>query len=99
MKTRILVSCLVVVTVLLAAASLRGGSGNDRPPFAAENQWIRLGDDAGLYLTHVPDPTKMTIWVDGRASDEVRSQLWIRVKGAWVPAHIEPSGGRIVPAI
>ena len=99
MKTRIVVSCLVVLAVSLVSASLRGGSGGDRPPFAAESQWIRLSDDAGLYLTHVPDPTKMAIWVDGRPSDEARSELWIRVKGAWVPAHIEPRGGRTVPAI
>jgi hypothetical protein len=99
MRRRILVSSLVVVAALLAAVSLRGGSADDRPPFAAEDQWIRLSDDAGLYVTHAPDPRKAVIWIDGRASDEVRTQLWVRVHKMWVPAHLEQAGGRIVPAL
>jgi hypothetical protein len=95
-KTRILVSSVIVLTVLLVSAAVRGGSSDVRPAFAAEDRWIPLSDAAGLYVTRLPDVRKMT--ADGTPAGEAQTQLWVRVQRVWVPAHLEPSSGQFLPA-
>ena len=98
MTRKLPLGILCIAIILSAAAALTAKPSEERPAFVPEEQWISLGANAGLYITHSPDPRKAAIWLNGNPADEARSQLWVKVKGNWVPAHLEQAGGRIVPA-
>ena len=69
--------------VLIAAIPLLSQAHDDRPDSVASNQWIRLGDRAGIVITGRPSQ------IGGKPSGELRGELWIQLDGKWMAATLE----------
>lgn len=95
---RRMTSGFVALLVVLSIAAVLKASSPDRPPFVSAEQWVPLSDRAGLVMTDVPKPGKPLVWLNGRPNAAAVGELWVKVNDGWLPAHLEPSHGGIVPA-
>jgi len=77
--------------VFAVAIPLASQVGDDRPESVTTNQWIKLGDRAGIVITSQPSR------VGGKPSGDAKGELWIKLDGRWVPATLEQSR-QMVPA-
>jgi hypothetical protein len=84
-------SAILVAIILITASVLASQSRADLPPSVSPDQWVLLGDKAGIVITDKPSKTS------GRPTGEVRGQLWIKVDGTWLPALLEQPRS-LVPA-
>ena len=81
LRTAVLFASLLTLTV-----SLLSQGRVDSPPVAPPDQWVPLGDHAGLVIRGKPRPTR-----------EAKGRLWVKVDGTWIPAVLEQPQ-QIVPA-
>ena len=77
--------------VFAAAIPLASQVSDDRPESVTSNQWIKLGDRAGIVITSQPSR------VAGKPSGDAKGELWVKLDGRWVPATLEQSR-QMVPA-
>ncbi len=82
---------ILAVVVLITATVLSSQSRTDLPASVSPDQWVGLGDKAGIVLSEKPNK------VGGKPTGEVRGQLWIKVEGTWLPALLEQPRN-LVPA-
>jgi hypothetical protein len=84
-------SAILVAVILITASVLTSQSRADLPPSASPDQWVPLGDKAGILMTEKPAK------VSGKPTGEVRGQLWVKVEGTWLPTLLEQPHS-LVPA-
>ncbi len=73
----------ILVAVILITATVFASQGKaDLPPSVSPDQWVMLGEKAGIVIEK---PSK----ISGRATGEVRGQLWLKVEGTWMPTLLE----------
>jgi hypothetical protein len=82
---------ILVFVGFVTAALVGSQSTADLPSSVSADQWVALGDRAGIALTDRPSKA------GGRPTSEVRGQLWVKVDGKWVQAQLEPPRS-MVPA-
>ena len=73
-----------VLLVLMVTVPLWSQSA-DRPADVSSNEWIRLGNEAGLVITYKPSA------VVGKSSGAARAELWLKIDGKWSAATLEQS--------
>ena len=81
---------ILVAVILITATVFASQSKADLPPSVSPDQWVVLGDKAGVVIEK---PSK----ISGRQAGEVRGQLWLKVEGTWLPAFLEQPHS-LVPA-
>jgi hypothetical protein len=74
---------ILVIVIFVTAAVVGSQSKTDMPSSVSPDQWVVLGDRAGIALTDRPSKA------GGRLTSEVRGQLWVKVHGQWLPAQLE----------
>ena len=79
-------AAVLFASILILAAVLLSQGRVDSPPVAPPDQWVPLGDHAGLVIRGRPRPTR-----------EAKGRLWVKVDGTWVSAVLEQPQ-QIVPA-
>jgi hypothetical protein len=82
---------ILVLVGFVTAARVGSQSTADVPSSVSADQWVVLGDRAGIALTDKPSKA------GGRPTSEVRGQLWLKIDGKWLPAQLEPPRS-MVPA-
>jgi hypothetical protein len=82
----------ILVAVIFVTATVFGSQSKaDLPPSVSPDQWVVLGDRAGIAITDRPSKA------GGRPTGDVRGQLWVKVDGQWLPAQLEQPRS-LVPA-
>ncbi len=72
---------ILVIVIFVMAAVVGSQSKTDMPSSVSPDQWVVLGDRAGIALTDRPSKAG--------GKSEVRGQLWVKVDGNWLPAQLE----------
>jgi hypothetical protein len=73
----------IFVAVILITATIFASQGKaDLPPSVSPDQWVMLGEKAGIVIKK---PSK----ISGRATGELRGQLWLKIEGTWMPTLLE----------
>ena len=75
------------VSVLALAVPVSSQSRDDRPASVSTEQWIKLGEGAGIVITSRPV----------KPGGEAKGELWVKVGGSWSPATLEQDR-QLVPA-
>ena len=73
--------------VLALAVPVSSQSRDDRPASVSSEQWIRLGEGAGVAITNRP----------AKLGGEAKGELWVKLGGSWSPATLEQAR-QLVPA-
>ena len=81
----------VAAVMSLAALPVLSQGGEDRPAGVSKEQWVKLGDSAGILITSRPPQSS------GKTPGEARGELWIKLGGSWSPAVLEQPR-QVVPA-
>jgi hypothetical protein len=84
-------SAILVAAILITATVLESQGRADLPPSVSPDQWVALGNNAGIVITEKPAK------VGGRPTGEVRGEIWVKVEGTWLPTHLEQPRS-LVPA-
>ena len=81
------------VAAVMSLAALPGLSqGESRPAGVSKEQWVKLGDSAGILITSRPPQSS------GKTPGEAKGELWIKLGGSWSPAVLEQPR-QVVPAL
>ena len=85
-KSRWVWIAVVAAGIVAEAVIAERPAGGDRPSGVAEDQWVKLGDQAGL-VVELHSPKEVAV-----------GRLWVKVKREWHATMIEAPTDGVVPA-
>jgi hypothetical protein len=75
----------LAVLVFIAALPVLSQGADDRPAGVSKDQWVKLGDSAGIAITNRAPQSA------GKVGGEAKGELWVKLAGTWSPAVLEQS--------